>query len=41
VAGWADPGWNAFTSEVEGPRSTVEYSEADHEDSAELLEGDK
>jgi hypothetical protein len=41
AAGWADPRWNAFTTEVESRESRAEYSEADHEDSSELLEGDK
>jgi hypothetical protein len=39
--GPADPGWNAFTLELERSHSTMEYSEADHEDSSELLEGDR
>jgi hypothetical protein len=39
--GWADPGWNAFTPEAEDHHSTVDYSEADHEESSELPEGDR
>jgi hypothetical protein len=41
AARWADPRWNAFASEVESRQSSAEYSEADHEDSSELLEDDR
>jgi hypothetical protein len=41
TGGPAEPGWNLFGSELERTHSTVEYSEADHEDSSELLEGDR
>ena len=40
-AGWADPGVDPFRSEVEIREPTAEYSEADHEDSSEVLDGDK
>ena len=41
AAGWADPRWNAFTSEVENSDSQAHYSEADHEDSSELIDDDR
>jgi hypothetical protein len=39
--GPSDPGWEVFRSELEGSHATVEYAEADHEDSSEALEGDR
>lgn len=41
AGGWADPRWNPFTSEAEARDTTLEYSEADHEDSSERLDADK
>lgn len=40
AGGWADPGWNPFTSEVEDRDTTLKYAEADHEASSEFLNGD-
>jgi hypothetical protein len=39
--GRADPGWRVLTSEIKVATPTVAYSEADREDSLELLEADR
>jgi hypothetical protein len=41
AGGPADRGWSAFASERERSDLAVEYSEADHEASSELLDGDR
>lgn len=40
-AGGIDPDWDLFASEGEDAHSTVRYADADHEDSSELLDGDR
>ena len=39
--GWADPGRNPFTSEIEARDTTPDYSEADHESSSARLDDDR